>query len=364
MMKEKLDSNPLPPDGLWETITARDASADGQFVFAVSSTKIYCRPSCPSRRPRRDRVSFFSSPQAAERAGFRACLRCHPDRDKPDPQAEMVQKLCRLIEANVESSLNLESLGQQLGVSPFHLQRVCKSVLGITPQQYLQTCRANRFRLGVQSGDSVTTAMYNAGYGSSSRLYERANAELGMTPATYRRGGTALAITYTIVQSSLGQLLVAATDRGVCCVRLGDNAKQLEAELRREFPAAKLNNESASLADAVKQIVEVLSAKRQSVSLPLDLRATAFQRQVWEALQQIPYGETRSYSEVARAIGQPKSVRAVARACASNPVALVIPCHRVIREDQSLGGYRWGLERKKRLLAQERQVAKNGSRDK
>jgi len=339
---------------LWAAVLEKDASFDGKFVFAVRSTGIYCRPSCPSRRPRRDRVTFFPLPESAEEAGFRACLRCHPKQvPAVDPQIEMVQEACRLIEQNEDETTTLDALSRQLGLSSFHLQRTFKSIMGITPRQYAESCRTNRFKSSVRNGESVTAAMYDAGYGSSSRLYERAAAELGMTPATYSRAGRETKINYTIVESALGYLLVAATDKGVCMVRLGDTAAALESDLQKEFAAAKIGRNNKELEKAVTQILDHLAGKQPRLDLPLDIQATAFQRQVWEALRSIPYGATRSYSEIAKEIGQPKAVRAVARACATNPVALVIPCHRVIREDRSLGGYRWGLERKKKLLEKE-----------
>lgn len=350
---------PDEQEEFWNALMAKDAQFDGRFVFAVRSTKIYCRPSCPSRRPRRDRVSFFPLPQAAEHAGFRACRRCHPQQARPvDPHIEMVQRACRLIEEEEDGTMNLETLGSRLGLSSFHLQRTFKNIMGITPREYAEACRTNRFKTKVRSGETVTTAMYDAGYGSSSRLYERAGSELGMTPATYSRGGREQVIDYTTAKSPLGYLLVAATGKGLCSVRLGDSAGALEADLRNEYEAAQIRKSTGPLNDAVKQILAHLEGKLPHLDLPLDIRATAFQRQVWQALQAIPYGDTRSYSDVAKSIGQPKAVRAVARACATNPVALVIPCHRVIREDKSLGGYRWGLDRKKKLLADERSRAK------
>jgi AraC family transcriptional regulator, regulatory protein of adaptative response / methylated-DNA-[protein]-cysteine methyltransferase len=340
---------------MWEAVLARDTHWDGHFVFAVKSTGIYCRPSCPARRPRRDRVSFFPFPEAAEQSGFRACRRCNPKELRTgDPQVQMVQEACRFIEEHSDEPINLDLLSKHLGLSSFHLQRTFKSIMGITPRQYADVCRTNRFRSNVRQGESVTAAMYDAGYGSSSRLYERSNAELGMTPATYSRSGRATTIGYIIVESSLGQLLVAATDKGICTVKLGDSASELEKDLRKEFAEAEIEKGADNLSDSVNQILKHLEGKQPHLDLPLDIRSTAFQRQVWEALRSIPYGSTKSYSDIARQIGQPKAVRAVARACATNPVALVIPCHRVIREDKSLGGYRWGLNRKKKLLAKER----------
>jgi AraC family transcriptional regulator of adaptative response/methylated-DNA-[protein]-cysteine methyltransferase len=339
----------------WCAVIAKDARFDGQFVFAVSSTGIYCRPSCGSRRPRRDRVSFFESPEAAERGGFRACLRCHPRKVLvPDPQIQMVRQVCRIIEENEGEPVTLAALSSQVGVSSFHLQRTFKSIMGVSPRRYAETCRVNRFKQGVRQGRAITNAMYDAGFGSSSRLYEGAASQLGMTPATYGKGGRGAMISYAIVSCALGQLLVAATSKGVCSVTLGDSESALENELKKEFPNAKIQRGDQALSLTTKAIVDHLEGKTPHIDLPVDLRASAFQRQVWEQLRAIPYGQTYSYSEVAKAIGQQKAVRAVARACATNPVALVIPCHRVIREDKSLGGYRWGLERKKMLLDEER----------
>ena len=358
VMKEQMTLLPFPDEksdeAQWQAVLAKDVRSDGQFVFAVSSTGVYCRPSCPSRRPRRERVSFFQSPNAAELAGFRACRRCHP-RDEPivDPQLQMAQQICRIIEANDGEPITLAALSEQLGVSSFHLQRTFKNVMGITPRRYAETCRVNKFKQGVRQGEAITSAIYDAGFGSSSRLYEHAAAQLGMTPATYGKGGRGAVINYAIVETQLGRLLVAATSKGVCSVMLGDSDASLEANLLREFPAAEIRRDDRPLQSSVKAIVEHLKTRTPHIDLPLDIQATAFQRQVWEQLRAIPYGQTHSYSDVAKAIGQEKAVRAVARACATNPVALVIPCHRVIREDKSLGGYRWGLERKKKLLETE-----------
>ncbi len=339
----------------WNAVLAKDRRFDGEFVFAVSSTGIYCRPSCPSRRPKRENVSFFAFPGAAERAGFRACLRCHPgDAHSTDPQVEMVQQVCRLIEDSDGEAVTLEKLGKQAGVSSFHLQRTFKSIMGMSPSEYAETLRVNKFKQSVQSGEKIINAIYDAGFGSSSRLYELASSELGMTPATYGKGGAGAVIRYAIGDSPLGRLLVAATDKGVCSVTLGDSDDLLKADLLKEFSAAEVLPDNERLSSALAAVVDHFNDKTPRLDLPLDIRATAFQRQVWEQLRKIPAGETHSYSQVAESIGQKKAVRAVARACATNPVALVIPCHRVIREDKSLGGYRWGLERKKKLLERER----------
>src|SRR5213080_841855 len=343
---------------LWKAVLSRDASRDGSFVFAVRSTGIYCRPSCPARRPRREQVSFFQIPEAAEQAGFRACRRCHPRRARTDdPQIELVRQICHAIDEHDEKPTTLKTLSAETGVSAQHLQRTFKAVMGITPRQYAESRRLKQFKAKVKNGSSVTDAMYDAGYGSSRGLYEKSSARLGMTPATYWRGGRGMRIIYTIANCSLGRLLVAATERGVCSVALGDADADLERALLAEYPNASIDKKdtviSPSLNLWLSKVLEHLNGQTPRVDLPLDLQATAFQWRVWEELRRIPLGETRSYQQIANAIGKPKAVRAVARACASNHTALVIPCHRVIRGDKSLGGYRWGLERKRKLLETE-----------
>lgn len=355
MLTQQMTMGKDSRDQMWQAVMAKDSKFDGTFVFGVSSTKIYCRPSCPARRPRRDRVSYFHLPEAAEKAGFRACRRCHPERTTSiNPQVEMVQRACRYIETQDETSLTLADLGKYVGISAFHLQRVFKKVMGVTPRQYSDACRIGKFKTRVRESGSIAGAMYDAGFSSSSRLYERSSAELGMTPATYGRGGQGAIISYTIAPCSLGLLLVAATERGVCAVKLGDSDTRLIADLKKEYPSAEIHRADSILSEPVNKLLDYLSGNQPDLQLPLDIQATAFQWQVWESLRSIPYGETRSYRAVAKAVGRPTAVRAVARACATNPVALLIPCHRVIREDQSLGGYRWGLERKDALLEQEK----------
>lgn len=348
----------ITDEQLWRAVVARDARFDGQFVFAVSSTKVYCRPSCPSRRPRRERVSFFTLPEAAEEAGFRACLRCQPQSNATvDPQVELVQRVCQLLDSSSEGDgIKLAELGAHVGVSSFHLQRTFKRVMGISPRQYVNARKFGSFKQLVRKGAPVIDALYDSGFNSSSRVYEQAADELGMTPATYGRGGRGVKIDYTIVASPLGQLLVAMTERGVCAVRMGDTDVELEQDLRAEFSEAMIERADARLKKPVQQILSHLTNNEPHLDLPLDIRSTAFQRQVWEQLRAIPYGRTVSYGDVAKALGKPSAVRAVGHACATNPVALVIPCHRVVREDKSLGGYRWGLERKKQLLDRERNI--------
>ena len=351
--------SPLTPDRRWRIVLARDRRYDGAFVYAVRSTGIYCRPSCASRRPRRGQVTFFPIPEAAERAGFRACRRCRPaEATGADPAVALVREACRALDAPPPHAPHLDALARRLGQRPHGLLRAFKRVLGITPQQYRDTRRVARFKHELKRRPHVSPAVYEAGYGSSSRVYERANAQLGMTPATYARGGAGTKITFAVVPCSLGQLLVAATPRGVCRVSLGDTAASLEADLTAEFPAARIRKDrtEGGLDAWVAAILRYLDGREPHLELPLDIRATAFQRRVWQELQRIPYGETRSYGDVARRIGHATASRAVARACATNPAALVIPCHRVVKESGDLGGYRWGLERKRALLEKERRV--------
>ena len=350
---------------LWQAVLSRDSASDGRFVFAVKSTMIYCKPSCPSRRAARERVKFFELPVQAEAEGYRACLRCNPrEVSVKSPQVAMVERACRLLEQDSDSAPGLEELAKTLGSSPYHLQRTFKKIMGVSPRQYAEAWRMDQFKKRIKEGADVTTAMYDAGYGSSSRLYEKSTAQLGMTPGAYGRGGASMAINYAIVNCALGKLLVAGTERGLCSVTLGDDETVLEEKLRSEFQGAELSRDPLQLDAAVGAIVEHLSGQLPHLDLPLDVRATAFQRRVWEELQKIPYGATRSYGEVAAAIGQPTAFRAVARACATNPVALVVPCHRVVREGGALGGYRWGIERKRELLNREEEGGKFRSQPK
>ena len=335
---------------------ARDARADGTFVYAVSSTGIYCRPSCASRRPRRDRAVFFETPAEAVRAGYRACRRCRPEETNAvDPWIEKIRRACVYL-ANVDGHVSLAHLASRLGGSPYHLQRSFTRMVGVSPRAYADACRLEKVKRGLRRGARVTDAMVAAGYGSSSRFYERAAAKLAMPPAQYRRGGTGAAVAYAIVDSPLGRLLVAATTRGVCAVSMGSSDGELERALKAEYPAATLQPADHGLETWARQIVRHLQGRRPRLELPLDVQATAFQWQVWTALGAIPYGETRTYKEVAASIGRPRAVRAVAHACATNPVALAVPCHRVVRTGGGLGGYRWGLPRKKALLAAEHKM--------
>jgi AraC family transcriptional regulator, regulatory protein of adaptative response / methylated-DNA-[protein]-cysteine methyltransferase len=355
------------PDDCWQAVRARDRAADGKFVYAVRSTGIYCRPSCPSRKPERAQVEFYSLPEAAEQQGFRACRRCQPRTVRlRDPRTAAVAHVCRAIEARIdadgagaasesenEARLTLDVLSSKVEMSPDQLERAFRSVMGISPRQYTDAQRMRRLKSKLKKGDDVTTALYDAGFGSSSRLYERAPAQLGMTPATYRQGGAGMQINYTIVNSPLGRLLVGATTRGISALYLGKGDAALETALRKEYPRAEIARDRNGLEGWVGKILEHLRGREPNLDLPTDVQATAFQRRVWEELRKIPYGTTRTYSQVARAIGKPKAIRAVARACATNPVSVVVPCHRVVRQDGNLAGYRWGLERKLALLKRE-----------
>jgi AraC family transcriptional regulator of adaptative response/methylated-DNA-[protein]-cysteine methyltransferase len=300
-------------------------------------------------------VTIVSERQEQDRP-FRRC-----GTDATDPHIERVRRVCRYIETHLEDALTLEALGGQVGLSPFHLQRIFKRVTGITPRQYADACRLGVLKSRLKERRTVTMAMIEAGYGSSSRLYERASSQLGMTPGTYQRGGRTMQIRYTLAACPLGRLLLAGTERGICAVYLGDSDDRLEAELSGEFPAAEVRRDDDGLYAWVCELVNHLSGQQPHLDLPLDVRATAFQWRVWQELRAIPYGSTRSYAEIARSLGQPTAARAVARACATNPVSIVIPCHRVVREDGGLGGYRWGLERKQALLDQEKKSKENDS---
>jgi AraC family transcriptional regulator of adaptative response/methylated-DNA-[protein]-cysteine methyltransferase len=339
----------LDVDACWQAVLAKDGGQDGAFVYAVRSTGVFCRPCCPSRRPRRKNVIFFDSPSAAEQAGFRPCRRCRPlDVEGARSRETLITRVCQHIE-RAEEVPTLAQLGRKFGMSPFHLQRTFKSVLGLTPREYADACRMQAFREAVRQGGTVTDALYAAGYGSARGLYQRSNAQLGMTPAEYRNGGRGAFIRYTSLDSPVGRMLIAATNKGVCSIQFGESERGLMENLRREFPNSTIRRGEVVLRRWVRALLQRMhgTVKRD---LPLDIQATAFQRRVWQHLQTISYGSTQSYGEVARAIGSPSATRAVARACATNPVAVAIPCHRVVHSNGDLGGYRWGIERKKKLL--------------
>ncbi len=347
----------LFPGKAWQQVLERDHRADGQFFYAVKSTKIYCKPSCPSRRPTRKNVTFFPTTNAAQAAGYRACLRCEPDRVAPkaDPQAQAIAAVTTYLEEHKGEKTRLKDLAKATGVGKFTILRGFKRVLGVSPGEYGRAQRIAAFKARVREPRArVTDAIYDAGFGSSSRLYEGSDAALGMTPTALKNGGAGMRIRYAVGNSPLGVLVVAATDRGICSIAFGDSEAELIAELAAAFPKAELKRMDRELEYAVTAIVAGLKEHAAAIALPMDVRATAFQQRVWRELQQIPRGETRTYSQVAAAIGSPRSVRAVAGACGANPVAVVVPCHRVVGKDGSLAGYRWGVERKRALLDAER----------
>ena len=338
----------------WKALASRDSAADGSFVYAVTSTGVYCRPSCPSRRPRADRVRFFDSTLDARQAGFRACLRCRPDIvSLSQPGIDAVRRASAYLASHADQTVTLRQLAKVASMSPHHLQRRFTAIVGLSPRQFQSALRAGRLRASLQDGRDVTTAIYEAGYGSPSRVYEAAPTGKGMSLSNYRRGGAGMRIGYAMIASPVGQVLVAATDTGVCAVKIGNSEAELAADLRLEYSAATIEPTLELKREWVTAIATHLRGDRPSLDLPIDVRATAFQWKVWRELQRIPYGETRQYAEVAERIGRPKAVRAVARACATNPVCLVVPCHRVVPKAGGVGGYRWGTRTKAKLLATE-----------
>lgn len=340
-------------DPRWAAVLARDATADGRFYYAVRSTGVYCRPSCGARTPRPENVEFHPSIEAAEAAGFRPCRRCRPDLPPAaQRQAAMVAQLCRFIDA-AEHPPRLQELADHAGISPHHLHRLFKAVTGLTPRAYAAARRAARVRDRLAAGETATAALYGAGYGSSGPFYTEADAILGMKPRDFRSGGAACVIRFAISRCSLGTILVAASDRGICAILLGDEPVALTGDLQRRFPLAKLLEGDGEFEAWVTAVVAFVEAPQFGLDLPLDLQGTAFQQRVWLALRQIPLGKTITYAELARRLGKPRGARAVAGACAANPLAVVIPCHRVVRGDGDLAGYRWGIERKRTLLQRE-----------
>ena len=341
-------------DTQWEAILKRDVRADGHFVYAVRSTGIYCRPSCASRKPKKNNVLIFKFPEMAERRGFRPCLRCAPRDAGDDPRLEKVRKTVRYLEEHTDESPTLAELSRGVGIGPHHLQRSFKMAMGVSPRQYLETLKAQKYKDLLKNGHNLADACYEAGYGSSSRVYEGASRYMGMTPATYRKGGKGVSIRYGITTCRLGQLLVAATDKGVCRVSLGDTNHELIADLKKEYPYAHLHRSEEDLKEYFRVVAGLAEGQASSHSLPLDVRASAFQCLVWERLKSIPPGKTMTYKEIAEELGTPKGARAVGNACAQNPVALLVPCHRAVRVDGSLAGYRWGVDRKRKLLGMEK----------
>lgn len=342
----------------WNAVQNHDRRFDGRFVYGVSSTRIYCRPSCPSRRPARHRVSFFPSPQQAEAAGFRACLRCQPHAVQSSLPERRIEQARLYLDQHAEETVTLRRLADEVGLSAFHLQRAFQRSIGLSPKAYQDARRIERFTALLKRGESVTRASYEAGFGSSSRIAERVSDALGMTPSAYRSGGKGVILCYATTFTPVGQALIARTERGVVSVSLGDTDSDLVALLKTTYPHAQLRHNPERLTTQTRALLRYLNGQSLSGLFSLDVQATAFQRKVWKALQAIPRGSTRTYRDIAREIGQPAAARAVARACATNPLAVAIPCHRVVREDGHLAGYRWGLGRKRQLLAMEQRRVK------
>ena len=342
-----------PPDSRWQAVIGRNPQADGVFVYAVKTTGVYCRPSCPSRTAKRENVEFFDSNEQAVAAGYRACKRCRPESLSQEMRHQALAiQACRAIEQSA-SPLPLAELAQQAGLSPHHFHRIFKAATGLTPKTYYKSVRAGRVVAALQSAPSVTEAIYAAGFNSAGRFYEESGALLGMAPTTYRKGASGEQIRYAVAPCALGQVLVAATRMGVCAIEFGEASSVLVARLRERFPKASFEPADDEFRDWVARVLDYLAQPQGVLDLPLDVQGTVFQRRVWQALRDIPVGQTASYAEVARRIGQPKAHRAVAHACANNQVAVAIPCHRVVRSDGNLAGYRWGVERKAALLRRE-----------
>ena len=352
-MKRAIDPVLETNDQRWEAVVRRDPQSDGAFFYGVKTTGVYCRPACCARLPNRRNVEFFPRWADAEHAGYRACRRCHPQGlSNPSPISEAIARACRIIE-QAEAPPTLKALAAAVGFSPFHFQRLFKQTVGVTPKVYAVARRVRRFQENLREDRTVTQAMYEAGFGSSSRCYEKAADHLGMTPAEYRNGGAGKHVRYAMAECYLGWMLVAATERGVCAIEFGDHCDGLRDELTARFPAAELRGDDPEFAEWVEGILAALDRPARGLDLPLDICGTAFQRRVWQALQAVPAGSTATYADIARKIGKPSAARAVARACAANPVAVLIPCHRVVRGDGGLGGYRWDLRRKRALLERE-----------
>jgi AraC family transcriptional regulator of adaptative response/methylated-DNA-[protein]-cysteine methyltransferase len=353
MMAAIVRERTLSEEQAWAAVLGRDGRLDGRLFYGVSSTGVYCRPSCPSRRPRRDNASFFATPGEAEGAGYRPCLRCDPRGERVAVPPAPVGRAREYLDRHFDEPVTLDALGREAGMSPHHLQRSFRKAYGLSPKEYQDSLRLSRLKSGLRGGGNVTSAIHDAGYGSASRVYEKSDARLGMSPGVYRRGGRGMTIRYGTATAPLGRVLVAATERGVCAVALGDDDAALERGLRAEYPMADIDKSTDGLGDWLEAFVKYLEGDGELAEIPIDVQGTAFQQRVWDALRAIPSGEKRSYAQVAASIGRPTAARAVARACASNHVAIAIPCHRVVREGGGLGGYRWGVDRKYALLAQE-----------
>lgn len=356
MMKQEIAQQRQMTDWRWRAVNSKNREFDGVFYFGVRTTGVFCRPSCSSKSAKRENVRFFETTGEAETAGFRACLRCQPKKEYvPSANAVLLARAFELLQSEDAGTVTIGDLSSSLNVSSGHLQKTFKSILDLSPKDVLNLTRIEKFKREVkQSG--VTTSLYASGFGSSRALYEKAGATLGMTPATYKKGGAGVKINYAVADSRLGKLLVAATAKGICAISFGDTSTELEDGLKREFLAAVIEKDAANLQNYIAAILRNLAGEHKILDLPLDVRATAFQMRVWAELRKIPYGETRSYKEIAEQLGDINVVRAVARACATNPVALINPCHRVIAADGKLSGYAWGIERKKAILEKEKPV--------
>jgi AraC family transcriptional regulator, regulatory protein of adaptative response / methylated-DNA-[protein]-cysteine methyltransferase len=348
------------PEGLasdadrWKAVLARDAGKDRTFVFGVRSTGIYCKPSCPARHPHIEQVVFFIGPDDAELSGFRACKRCHPRDQGNPPRTELVQRICKYVEGNLEGKLTLASLSQEAGLSPFHFQRTFKKVLGISPRQYIEARRLERVKQSLRRGETVTDALYGAGFTSRSRLYGKSSGQLGVNPGAFRRGGEGLSIHYTIIDSPIGRLLLGATGKGICAVCIGASDEAVESALKEDYYAADLYRNDHQMMKWAEEFSKYFDGREFPRNLPIDVQATAFQWKVWQQIRSIPYGKTSTYSEIAETIGKPRAIRPVANACATNHIALLIPCHRVVGKNGDLRGYKWGLKRKQALLSLEK----------
>ncbi len=343
----------------WKAILERDARADGRFVYAVRTTGVYCRPSCASRKPKRENVLIFAVPESAEGRGFRPCLRCAPRDAAYDPRLDKVREALAYLERHADESPTLKQLARGVGAGAHHLQRTFKRVVGVSPRQYMESLKVHKYKHLLKNGRHIADACYEAGYGSSSRVYERAAHYLGMTPATYRKGGAGVSILYGITSCRLGRLLVAVTEKGVCRVAIGNTNAELARDLENEFPFANLTHNSSELKEYLRIVAALAEGEQPAEALPLDVRASAFRCRVWERLRAISPGTTTTYSRIAEELGLENGARAVGGACAANPVALLVPCHRVVREDGGLAGYRWGVERKRELLEIEKKHHQN-----
>jgi AraC family transcriptional regulator of adaptative response/methylated-DNA-[protein]-cysteine methyltransferase len=345
--------SPLSDDQKWAAVISRDESFNGAFVFAVQSTGIYCRPSCPAKHPHRDKVAFFIDPELAEQSGYQPCKRCKPRKTDTPLGTELIDRVCKYLDANADKPVTLSTLGANFGLSQYHLQRIFKRALGISPRQYMEARRLERMKRLLKNGETVNNALYDAGFSSRSRVYEKTPFRFGGRPGHLRRGGEGMQIEYTIVDSPIGRVLLASTKLGMCAVCQGDSDAEVEARLSEDYPLASLRRNDEGMREWAVRLTNYFAGRPLSNLLPVDVQATAFQWRVWESIRSIPYGSTSTYGKIAQELGIPKGARAVARACATNPVSLIIPCHRVVGKEGGLRGYRWGNRRKQTLLARE-----------